>query len=268
MPSSAWHSAPTRPASDIASPVASWTRAANSSTASVVREPGHREQALVRQQQPGAGRRQHRDLGTRGHDLLDAVANAVEQVLAVVQHEESVAASQRCDQRGVRRRRPLLGRAHGLGHGTDDRRRIRQPHEVDEPGAVAPHRSEIGGDADRQTALADPAGTDRRDEAVLGERHRQRGALGGPADERRHRHRQHAACRLLRCDLPRQAAPVGQLRLAQQRRDVRFHRAHRDEQLLGDLRVRQVPADQREDLRLARRHRGPHRIHAVQSAPP
>ena len=132
------------------------------------REPGHREQALVRQEQPGAGRRQHRDLGTRGHDLLDAVANAVEQMLAVVQHEDSVAASQRCDQRGVRRRRPLLGRAHDFGHGTDDRRRIRQPHEVDEPGAVAPHRSEIGGDADRQTALADPAGTDRRDEAVLG----------------------------------------------------------------------------------------------------
>ena len=231
------------------------------------REPGHREQALVRQEQPGAGRRQHRDLGTRGHDLLDAVANAVEQMLAVVQHEDSVAASQRCDQRGVRRRRPLLGRAHDLRHGTDDRRRIRQPHEVDEPGAVAPHRGEIRGDADRETALADPAGTDRRDEAVLGERPRQRGALGSPADERGHRHRQHAACRLLRCDLPRQRAPVGQLRLAEQCRHVRFDGAHRDEQLGGDLGVRQVPADQREDLRLARRHRGPDRIHGVQCAP-
>ena len=133
-------------------------------------------------------------------------------------------------------------------------RRIGQAHEVDEPGTIAPHLGNIRGDADRETALADPAGTDRRDEAMIGERPRQRGALGSPADERGHRHRQHTASRLLRCDLPRQRAPVGQLRLAQQCRHVRFDGTHRDEQLCCDLGVRQVPADERENLRLARRH--------------
>ncbi len=68
-------------------------------------------------------------------------------------------------------------------------------------------------------------------------------------------------------DLQRRHAGPGcggpAVELAHQRRHVTFHRAYRDEQRLGDLRVRQVLADQRKDLRLACRHPGAERRHAL-----
>jgi hypothetical protein len=54
--------------------------------------------------------------------------------------------------------------------------------------------------------------------------------------------------------VPGQAAAVRELQLPQHRRDVALDGARRDEQGVGDLRVRQVPGDQGEHLGLAGRH--------------
>ena len=174
-------------------------------------------------------------------------------MLAVVQHEQPVARRQRGDHGRLQGGRLLLGNTHRLSHGRDHSGRIRDPYQVDEPCAVAALGGQVGGDADRQAGLADPARADRRYEPMLGEQLGECGALRPPADERRHRDRQGAtSTHAFDRRLARQGAPVGRLQLPQQGSDVAVDRSHGDAQRLGDLCVRQMLAHQRQHLCLAR----------------
>jgi hypothetical protein len=235
------------------------------------RQPGDGVDPLVRKHQPGPAGRQHRDSGTAGDHQVDALADPAEQVLAVVQQEQAVPPGQRGHQRRHRRGHQPLRHAHRLGHGRDHSGRIRHPHQIDEPRPVPPPLGQLGGDADRQPGLTDPARTGRGDQAVPGERRGQRRPLADATDERRDRDWQPAPAGLdqtARDGVPGQAAAIRRLQLAQHRRHVALHRASRDDQRLGDLRVRQVPGDQSKDLGLPRRQPGAlgrtHGGHAVQ----
>jgi hypothetical protein len=112
----------------------------------------------------------------------------------------------------------------------------------------------VARDADRQPRLADPARADRRDEPLTRQGVRQLGPLRRPAQERRRGHRQHSALlAAIAGGAARQAAPIRHVELAQQRSHVAFHRAYRNEQRRGDLRVRQMLTHQREYLGFASR---------------
>ena len=266
MPSSARHSAATRAASGgAASPVAAATRAANRSTASppppttdspgttYTRSYGRRSRvrlvaSTVTSGQPAMIRSTHARTPSSTCSQLSRTSSAS-------------LSGERGDQREVDRRGPLLGNADRLGDRRGDHRRVRHVDQVHEPHAVAAGRGEVGGDAQREPGLADAARTGRGDQAVLGERRGQRRPLGGATDERRDRHGQPAPAGLDQkarhgLGVPGQAAAIGELQLPQHRRHVALDGALRDEQRLGDLRVRQVPGDQGEDLGLPRRHPG------------
>jgi uncharacterized OsmC-like protein len=197
-------------------------------------------------------------------------------VLAVVEDQKRVAFSERRDERDLDRHAALLWHADRLGDRRGDHRRVSHMDEVDEPHAVAASRGGVGGDAQREPRLADATRTGRGDHAVLGQCHRQRRPFGCATDERRDRHGQRAVARpdaksRHRRSVPRQAAAIGKRQLSKQRGHVTFHGARRDEQRIGDLRVRQVPGDQVKDLCLPGRHLRAlgraHGRHALQCRP-
>ena len=151
---------------------------------------GHRKQMFSLDPQAlAAGRQDHQPL-TRPRQRPGQRRRPLEQVLAVVQHQQQPFGAQELRQR-------LTGVLAGPGGQREHRRdRIIDPGHVadrgqlSEPRAVGEPRRHLGGGLQPQPGLAHPAGT--------GQRHHPRPAQCGhgllqltlPADERAHRHRQ------------------------------------------------------------------------------
>ena len=156
------------------------------------REPRHDVHPLVREEKAGTARRQHGELRAAGDDPLDAGPDAVDDVLAVVQDEQSVPPGERGDQGELDGRGPLLGDADRLGDRRGHRARVGHADQVGEPHAVAALGGRLGRDAQRQPGLAHAARTGGGHHAVVGESRGQSRPLGDATDERGDRHRQPA----------------------------------------------------------------------------
>ena len=153
-------------------------------------QPGHREHPFEGHQQPGPAGGEHGQPGTAGEQPFQQDHHAVQQVLAVVQHEQRLPLGQPAED-VVRRRAALtLAEAERVRNRRRDHQRIGHRHQVDVPDAVGEPVSHVGRDTQGQAGLADPARPDGRDQAVLVQRLGQCRPLGHPPDERRQRRRQ------------------------------------------------------------------------------
>jgi hypothetical protein len=189
-------------------------------------------------------------------------------VLAIVDNEQRVAGGERGDKPAVDRSGSLLRDADGLGDRCGDHRRVRHVDQIHEPHPVATGRGDLGRDAEREPGLADTTRTGRGHQAVLAERCGQRCPLAGTPDERGDRYGQaatagfdqkarHGLC------VTGQATAIGELQLPEHRGHVALDGTRRDEQRVGDLRVRHMPGDQGQDLGLPHRDlRGLGRTHS------
>jgi hypothetical protein len=80
-------------------------------------------------------------------------------VLAVVDHDQREAVTERGDQ-GVASASPdAFGDTDGIGYGGHDHRRVGDPYEVGEGDPVGVLGAEVAGDCQAQAGLADPART-------------------------------------------------------------------------------------------------------------
>ena len=234
-------------------------RPTNSTFAVLAGQAGHWIDPLVRDQQPGAAGREHPEPRRLRQQLLEQHDDAVDDVLAVVEHQQHVAAGQPGHQRLFRRATALLAEPERLGRRGRDSGRVGDGNEVDVAHQSVVALRPVGGDHLGEPGLADAAGPHGGDEPVLPERLRRvpparrpgRRRASAPTGSRRRRAVPPAR---LRGGL-HQPPAVGHVELAQQRRHVALDRAYRDEQPLGDLGVGQVVGDSREHLPLACRHR-------------
>ena len=229
------------------------------------RQPGHRERLLEREQEPGTARGQDGQVRAGREQPFDDDADSVEQVLAVVEHEQGGARAEPAPHDVLDRAALALTQPQRECHGEADRARVGDADEVDEPDAVGVADRDVARDPHGQACLADTTRADGRDETVLTERGGEGGPLGPAADERGQGGRDRGVARgadgpFHRSDREqlagrvRELAPVGELQLAQQGGHVALHGPHGDEQPLGDLGVGQVVRHGGQHLRLARRH--------------
>jgi hypothetical protein len=108
----------------------------------------------------------------------------LDEVLAVVQHEEERARAQVGQQ--VRRRIGARGEPEGQGlrHRLGDERGLGDAGQLDQPDAVGEARGQIGGDGEGQAGLAAAAHAGHGDQRGSGERLGERGALALAPDQR------------------------------------------------------------------------------------
>ena len=190
------------------------------------RHAGHGEHELEGHPQPGPAGGQHDDARAGGQQSLDQGADPVEQVLAVVQHQEQVGAGELGDHR-VRGRPPrLLPEPEGVRQRGAHHRRVRDRHQVDVAGTARMTAADVLGDGQGQPGLANAPRADGGDQPMLGESTREGGPLGRPAHEGGQRCRQRRDGRQCRVErrgvrpVPGelgQRATVGHPELAQQR---------------------------------------------------
>jgi hypothetical protein len=232
------------------------------------RQPRHGEDPLERQDEPGPAGGEDPHRRARRQQPLDEHGDAVEQVLAVVEHEDRLGPGQAQEHRLLDRAALPLAHAEPGRHGHGHHRRVADGHEVDEPDAVGHVAGHLGGDGHRQAGLAHATGSEGGDEPVRAHGGDQLGDLRRAAHERREGDGQRGGRRRLgagpdRGRLPvgwrrahegrrhrRQGPTVGDAELAEQRRDVALDRPHGDVQAGGDLGVGQVPGERVEDLGL------------------
>jgi hypothetical protein len=154
--------------------------------------------------------------------------------------------------------------AERVGDRRRDHQRVGHGHEVDVPHTVGELIAHLGGDAQGEACLADPARPDGRDQALLTQCGGQRHSLGQPSDERRQRRRQPGSQGDRRGGLARrtgvqdpgdtrQRAAIIRLQFAQQRGDVALDGADGDGEPRADLGVGQMFAECGQDLGLAGR---------------
>jgi hypothetical protein len=107
----------------------------------------------------------------------------VDEVLAVVEHEQEPPRPQVVDQRFVDGPVGLVGQAERGGDGPGDQRRRGDRRQIDEPDPVRVVARQPVGDLDREARLADPARPGQRDQAGHGEERADLGALRLAPDE-------------------------------------------------------------------------------------
>ena len=139
-----------------------------------------RENPFPRDVQRLAARAQHRETGCGPHRGVNEPRDPVEQVLAVVEHQQHWARSHELQQR--------LGDGHALlvryrEHGRD-RVRIGQATELHQPRAAGVAGEHFGRDLHREARLADAADSGERHNARFLEGRHDRGELVVASDER------------------------------------------------------------------------------------
>jgi hypothetical protein len=108
-------------------------------------------------------------VGTPAQEHIDQAGAGVEEVLAVVEHQEQVSGAQgrqECRQQGLAR---LLAHSDGRRHGRDDHGRIDQGRQLDQPDRLGKGPNDGTGDVQRQTSLATATGARKRHEAMVSE---------------------------------------------------------------------------------------------------
>ena len=187
---------------------------------------------------------QHGRPRASGQHLVGQPADLVDHVLAVVQDEQRPAQAQPLEHGpldGLRRAHGHVQRVgdrlhHRAGHGPGSDR-----HEVDEGTPSGKPRLRPLRDSRHQPGFAHPTRADHGHQPRLVQRRLDGGHLRRAANEGRPASRQadeRPGPGLL--GQRGQGVSIGRVELAQQCRDVALHRAHRDVQQAGDLRVRQV----------------------------
>ena len=122
----------------------------------VQRQRRHDDGRFAVDAQDLARRRQDGDASRCAQDRLDRRGRCREQVLAVVEHEEQLAASQ-CFGDGVNERDVALGRdAQHRGDRRRYRPRVGDGRQLDHPHAVGEFAGELGTDLDRERDLPTP----------------------------------------------------------------------------------------------------------------
>ncbi len=111
-------------------------------------------------------RHQHAHVGREAPQCLDQRHHAVEQVLAVVEHEQELLRAQHRGHGVLRRALGRYGNADDAGDRAADERRIRERGELDHPRAVGKRRRHRRGQRLREARLADAARPDDRHQRV------------------------------------------------------------------------------------------------------
>ena len=221
---------------------------------------GHGEHPLVGHEQPRPAGREHGHARAGRQQPLGQHDDPVHEVLAVVQHEHGLAVAQPGQHRLLRRPAVLLPRPSTAA-------RAGATIASSVTGTRSTYQTPAGNwlacsaaTASASRVLPMPPGPTAVTSRCSVSSGRERGTLGGPADERRQR-RWRQCRRALRLGERHavggarretgQRAPVAHAELAKQRGDVTLHGPHRDEQPVRDLGVRQVLRDTGEHLRLA-----------------
>lgn len=153
-------------------------------------EWAHHERRLTIDAEALLAGREHRDRRTSMHDQLDNVRDRVDQVLAVVQHHQCLAPTQRSHQRIFGSSLPVLGKAHGGGDRARNKGVVVDRREVDEPRSVGETRQCLRRDLNRQPRFPDATRTGQRHHPRLPEQLRQLDQLLIAADELGHLGRQ------------------------------------------------------------------------------
>ena len=109
------------------------------------------------------------NLGAAAEQRAEQRRAGVEQVLAVVQHDQQVTLGHESQQGVHRRTAGVIGQAQSAGDGHRHHLRGRDRRQVDVPGAVAEISRDLGGHLHRQPGLAHAAGPDQGDQPVAGQ---------------------------------------------------------------------------------------------------
>ncbi|HVN70192.1 MAG TPA: hypothetical protein VMU38_11160 [Candidatus Binatia bacterium] len=123
--------------------------------------------ALTANRKPLAARRKNLQIGAGAGERNRGLRALFDDVLAVVEDDEPAPRPQRVGQLGERLTR--AGDADGGSRGdlADDRRALRHGGEIGEPRGRAMHACELLGRLDGNARLADAAGADDGDDAVV-----------------------------------------------------------------------------------------------------
>ncbi len=161
----------------------------------------NRPRALAGEPERLATRREHGDVGARAAHPVDERCERLDQVLAVVEHDEHLAVTEELDERRLERQMLALlhfeRRRHRLDRGTLVARR----GELDHTGRSGPACRRGGGEPEREPGLAHAPGPDQRHETLALEQSPDRGEVVVAADESRRvevRHPARAARRSVR----------------------------------------------------------------------
>jgi hypothetical protein len=148
------------------------------------RQRGEPQDHLARQMQrlPASG--QDRDPVGLPQDLGGEARDGGGEVLAGVEDEQQPPAAQVIEDRGAGGAGVAAVQPEALGRRHREQRRIGQAGEVDQASAVGVAVGRVGGRAQRQPGLADPAGTGHGDVPPAAQQAGQRGEFFRPADER------------------------------------------------------------------------------------
>ncbi len=159
-------------------------------------ERRHAVGALAGDAQQLAAGCQNRDGGAAAHQRFHHGGGGVDQVLAVVEHEQHFPIADRVRQRvGGNVAAPGVEAEHDGDRG-GDQAGVRPRRQLDQPDVVAEGGQQGAGDLQRQPRLADAAGAHDSDRPIGGGEIQHVPHGGGPADQRRRCRRQVALDRL------------------------------------------------------------------------
>lgn len=130
-----------------------------------------------------ATRREHLHIRAGREEPVDDLRARVDQVLAVVEHDEEPPPQQVVGERLADVPAGLLAHPENVGHRFRDELRIRQRSEVDKPSAVGKVAEKLGPHLQREPRLAHAAGSRERHEPGLGQRIADAGDVVVPPDE-------------------------------------------------------------------------------------
>ncbi|XXT81092.1 hypothetical protein WME79_12420 [Sorangium sp. So ce726] len=148
-------------------------------------EPRQLLNTLLRQPKRLPARDEDFHAGRARQDTICARSRALEDVLAVVEHEQHLSVAKVLAHNGGHVRRVAL-KAEYLGDGIDRPIRVRQRRQVDQPDAVAKRLERRFGDGEGDGGLSDAAGAHDRDQPGLLEIASNGGdRIGAPEDARR-----------------------------------------------------------------------------------
>ena len=158
------------------------SRVAGDSVAGLQR--GHRPQLFVGRPQTLTAGRQNPHRRRHGEDRLDHLGGGIEDVLAVVEHQQSRSALQSGRHTSRHGHPLLLGDSEDGGHGFGHRSRVADRGELDHPHPVGEIGGQPSGDLQGEPRLAHPTRAGQRDQAVLAQRRFEFGQLRFATDER------------------------------------------------------------------------------------
>ncbi len=167
----------------------------------------------------------------RVQQLLGPAGAGLDEVLAVVEHDQQLAMAHEVEQRVEQRTARLLVHIEHAGHHARHKHRVGDRRQLDEPHAVLVCGLHRVGHLERKTCLADAAGAGQRQQVRVGQQLDHRRELGLASDQRGQVQRQVVrnarAFDCCRCLLLRRARIVG----VQRQREAVAAPGHRDDRL-------------------------------------